>query len=59
MASIDIARDLLARDLPINAAAFVEGTCQATPLWSAVARGQNLQLARFPLQSGPAFSSAL
>ena len=50
--SIELARRLLDLGLPINGAAFTEGTWAATPLWYAVARGRNLPLARWLLEAG-------
>ncbi len=50
--SIALAEQLITRGLPINGAAFTEGTWQATPLWYAVARGRNLPLASWLLASG-------
>ena len=50
--SIDLAASLIELGLPINGAAFSEGTWQATPLWYAVARGRNLPLARWLLEAG-------
>jgi len=43
---------LLKRGLGIDQAAFTEGKWQATPLWYAIARGQNLMLAEYLLQHG-------
>lgn len=50
--SIALARHLLDLGLPINGAAFTEGTWAATPLWYAVSRGRNLPLATWLLESG-------
>ena len=46
------ARVLLNAGLDINQEAFREGQWKATPLWYAVARGGNLPLIRFLLESG-------
>ena len=50
--STRLAEGLLARGLEINAPAFTEGTWHATPLWYAVARGQNIELASYLLEYG-------
>ena len=50
--SIDLAGILIELGLPMNGAAFSEGTWQATPLWYAVARGRNEPLARWLLEAG-------
>ena len=50
--SIELASQLITRGLPINGAAFTEGSWQATPLWFAVARGRNRPLATWLLESG-------
>jgi ankyrin repeat protein len=50
--SLALARRLLDAGLDVNAPAFVEGVFQATPLWYAISRGQNLPLARFLLKRG-------
>ena len=50
--SVKLAALLLDRGIDVNAPAFKEGNWQATPLWYAVARGRNLPLARFLLDSG-------
>lgn len=50
--SIRLAEHLIALGLGINDPAFTEGTWQATPLWYAVARGRNLELARWMLDAG-------
>jgi ankyrin repeat protein len=50
--SLALARRLLDAGLDVNAPAFVEGVFQATPLWYAISRGQNLPLARFLLKHG-------
>ena len=47
-----LAKGLLARGLHINAPAFTEGTWHATPLWYAVARGHNIELASYLLECG-------
>jgi ankyrin repeat protein len=47
-----LARALLDAGADIDAPAFTEGTWQATPLWYAVSRGENLAMARFLLQRG-------
>jgi hypothetical protein len=43
---------LLAAGLAVNEPAFQEGDWKATPLWYAVARGENLTLARHLLERG-------
>jgi len=50
--SIDMAALLLASGLDINEPAFTEGTWHATPLWYAIARGENLILAKYLLERG-------
>lgn len=50
--SLALARRLLDAGLDVNAAAFTEDAFQATPLWYAIARGQNLPLARLLLERG-------
>lgn len=50
--ALALARRLLDAGLDVNAPAFVEGVFQATPLWYAISRGQNLPLARFLLKHG-------
>ncbi len=50
--STRLAEGLLARGLDINAPAFTEDTWHATPLWYAVARGRNLELASYLLEYG-------
>jgi ankyrin repeat protein len=50
--SVRMADVLLDAGLDVNAAAFREGNWQATPLWYAVARGENLTLARHLLERG-------
>lgn len=50
--TLALARRLLEAGLDVNAAAFVEGTFRATPLWYAISRGGNLPLARFLLKQG-------
>lgn len=50
--SIRLARHLLGAGIGIDAPAFVEDAFQATPLWYAISRGQNLPLARFLLREG-------
>ena len=50
--SVRLAEGLLARGLEINAPAFTEGSWHATPLWYAVARGQNIELASYLLACG-------
>ncbi len=47
-----LARVLLDAGPDIDAPAFTEGTWHATPLWYAVARGENIAMARFLLQQG-------
>ena len=50
--SMRLAEGLLARGLDINAPAFTEGSWHATPLWYAVARGRNIELASYLLEYG-------
>ena len=50
--SVRLAALLLERGVEINVPAFTEGTWHAPPLWYATARGRNLVLAKFLLQSG-------
>jgi ankyrin repeat protein len=50
--SIKTAEVLLRRGLDINGEAFTEGAWKATPLWYAIARGQNLALADYLLKHG-------
>jgi uncharacterized protein len=50
--SLALARRLLDAGLDVNAAAFAEDAFQATPLWYAISRGQNLPLARLLLERG-------
>ena len=50
--SVKTAEVLLRRGLDINREAFCEGDWKATPLWFAIARGENLVLAEFLLERG-------
>jgi ankyrin repeat protein len=50
--SIKTAEVLIRRGLDINREAFTEGAWKATPLWYAIARGENLALAEFLLKHG-------
>jgi uncharacterized protein len=50
--SVKTAEVLLAHGLDINQEAFCEGEWKATPLWFAIARGENLMLAKFLLKRG-------
>jgi ankyrin repeat protein len=50
--SVKTAEVLLRRGLDINQEAFTEGDWKATPLWFAIARGENLTLAEFLLKRG-------
>ncbi len=50
--SVKAAEVLLARGIDINQEAFREGAWKATPLWFAIARGENLPLAEFLLERG-------
>ena len=50
--SVRSAEVLLRRGLHINHEAFTEGDWKATPLWYAIARGQNLALAEYLLKRG-------
>jgi ankyrin repeat protein len=51
-ATVAIADVLLSLGLGIDAPAFTEGAWHATPVWYAIARGRNLELARFLLERG-------
>lgn len=53
-ASVKTAEVLLNAGLDVNQEAFREGGWKATPLWHAVARGENLALAEFLLERGSA-----
>ena len=50
--SIKTAEVLLRCGLDINQEAFTEGAWKATPLWFAIARGENLALAEYLLKHG-------
>lgn len=50
--SVKTAEVLLRRGIDINQEAFTEGEWKATPLWFAIARGENLVLADFLLRRG-------
>jgi uncharacterized protein len=50
--SIKMAGVLLDAGLDINEAAFTEGKWKATPLWYAISRGKNLELAKYLLERG-------
>ena len=50
--ALPLAEALLDFGIDVNAAAFTEGTWRATPLWYAVARGNNVDLARYLLAVG-------
>jgi ankyrin repeat protein len=50
--SVKTAEVLLRSGLDINQEAFTEGDWKATPLWFAIARGENLTLAEFLLKRG-------
>lgn len=50
--SVKTAAVLLKHGLGIDQAAFTEGKWQATPLWYAIGRGQNLVLAEYLLKRG-------
>ena len=50
--AIRLAAALLDFGIDVNAAAFTEGTWRATPLWYAVVRGENIDLAQYLLASG-------
>ena len=45
--SLKTAATLLDAGLDINAEAFTEGDWKATPLWYAIGRGKNLELAKY------------
>jgi hypothetical protein len=50
--SIKMAGVLLDASLDINREAFTEGDWKATPLWYAIGRGKNLELAKYLLKRG-------
>ena len=50
--ALPLAEALLDFGIDVNAAAFTEGSWRATPLWYAVARGNNIDLARYLLAAG-------
>jgi ankyrin repeat protein len=50
--SVKTAGALLRHGIDINQEAFTEGEWKATPLWFAIARGENLVLAEFLLKRG-------
>jgi uncharacterized protein len=50
--SVKTAEVLLRRGIDINQEAFTEGEWKATPLWFAIARGENLALAELLLKRG-------
>ncbi len=50
--AIPLAGVLLDLGIDVNAAAFTGGTWRATPLWYAVSKGGNIDLARYLLASG-------
>jgi ankyrin repeat protein len=50
--SLELAQYLLGLGFDINEPAFVEGPFKATPLWYAISRGRNLQLAKLLLKKG-------
>ena len=50
--SIKTAEVMLKRGSSIDEAAFTEGNWKATPLWYAIARAQNLELAKYLLAQG-------
>lgn len=50
--AVQLAKGLLQLGFDINKPAFTEGAWHATPLWYAVARGVNLPLVQFLLESG-------
>jgi hypothetical protein len=50
--SIKMAGVLLDASLDINREAFTEGEWKATPLWYAVGRGKNLELAKYLIKRG-------
>jgi ankyrin repeat protein len=50
--SVKTAEVLIRRGLDINQEAFTEGAWKATPLWYAIARGENLALAEYLLKHG-------
>lgn len=50
--AIPLAGALLDLGIDVNAAAFTEGTWRATPLWYAISRGGNIDMARYLLASG-------
>lgn len=50
--SVKTARVLLDAGIDVNQEAFSEGSWKATPLWYAIARGENLALAKYLLTRG-------
>jgi hypothetical protein len=50
--SVKTAEVVLRHGLDLNQEAFTEGAWKATPLWFAIARGENLMLAEFLLKRG-------
>jgi uncharacterized protein len=50
--SIKMAGVLLDASIDINREAFTEGEWKATPLWYAISRGKNLELAKYLLKHG-------
>jgi len=50
--SVKTARVLLDAGLDVNREAFREGKWKATPLWYAIARGENIALSKFLLERG-------
>lgn len=50
--SIKMAGVLLDASFDINREAFTEGDWKATPLWCAIGRGENLELAKYLLKRG-------
>lgn len=50
--SIKMAGVLLDASFDINREAFIEGEWKATPLWYAIGRGKNLELAKYLLKRG-------
>ncbi len=50
--SMRTAEVLLEAGIDINEPAFTEGAWKATPLWHAIARGENLPLAKYLLERG-------
>src|SRR5215469_5731966 len=57
--SIKLARLLIEHGLEADGAAFVEDEWKATPLWCAIGRGRNIELAQFLIDEGAEPNHAL